>query len=77
MRQVQLTCHTGGASVETNAGFEGLAMGNVRRVLAGGEALTAVNAGEVEEWRERGGVGVAQGGGGVERVVSRGEEGCD
>ncbi|MDI1492984.1 MAG: hypothetical protein OHK93_004768 [Ramalina farinacea] len=62
MRQVQLTCHTGGASVETNAGFEALAMGNVRRVLEGGQALTAVNKGEVEEWRERG--GFAQGGGG-------------
>ena len=64
--------------METNAGFEGLAMGNVRRVLEGGEALTAVNKGEVEGWRERG--GVAQGGGGtsgMERVVSRGEEGCD
>ena len=35
MRYVQLTCHTGGASVETNRGFEKLAMENVEGMLLG------------------------------------------
>ncbi|KAL9099546.1 MAG: hypothetical protein Q9163_004966, partial [Psora crenata] len=43
MTQVCLTCHTGGASVETNHGFERLAMENVEAVLQGKEPLTAVN----------------------------------
>ncbi|KAL9631022.1 MAG: hypothetical protein Q9164_006117 [Protoblastenia rupestris] len=43
MNQVCLTCHTGGASVETNIGFERLVMENVEAVLQGGEPLTAVN----------------------------------
>ena len=44
MRNVQLTCHTGGASIETNIGFEKLAMENVAGVLSGKGAVTAVNA---------------------------------
>ncbi|KAG8525954.1 uncharacterized protein KY384_000716 [Bacidia gigantensis] len=42
-RQVQLTCHTGGASLETNNGFERLVMENVEAVLEGRQAKTAVN----------------------------------
>jgi len=43
MRNVTLTCHTGGGSVDTIVGFERLAMENVEAVLSGREALTAVN----------------------------------
>ena len=47
---VFVTCHTGGASVETNIGFERLCLGNVERVLLRGErAETGVNEGMVEE----------------------------
>jgi len=42
-RDVTLTCHTGGGSVETIKGFERLAMENVLAVLSGEEPLTAVN----------------------------------
>lgn len=42
-RDVTLTCHTGGASVETIVAFERLAMENVEAVLLGREPLTAVN----------------------------------
>ncbi|KAL8718060.1 MAG: hypothetical protein Q9225_004768 [Loekoesia sp. 1 TL-2023] len=43
MMNVTMTSHTGGGSVETNDGFERLAMENVERVLRGEEALTGVN----------------------------------
>ena len=43
MRNVTLTSHTGGSSMETVLGFERLAMQNVEAVLDGEEALTAVN----------------------------------
>lgn len=42
-RDVMMTCHTGGGSVETIKGFEKLAMQNVRAVLNGDEPLTCVN----------------------------------
>jgi len=42
-RDVTLTCHTGGGSVETIKGFEKLAMENVIAVLSGQEPLTCVN----------------------------------
>lgn len=41
---VTLTSHTAGGSVETNIGFERLAMENVELVLSGGAALTPVNS---------------------------------
>ncbi|KAL8733057.1 MAG: hypothetical protein Q9181_003728 [Wetmoreana brouardii] len=44
MPNVLMTCHTGGGAVETNIGFEELAMENVERVLNGQEPLTPVNA---------------------------------
>ncbi|GAB7340859.1 hypothetical protein MBLNU457_7219t1 [Dothideomycetes sp. NU457] len=43
MRQVNLTCHNAGGAIETNIGFERLAMENVQRVLTGQEPLTPVN----------------------------------
>ena len=43
MRNVMMTSHTGGSSLETVAEFERLAMENVERVLQGKKALTAVN----------------------------------
>ncbi|KAL9123498.1 MAG: hypothetical protein Q9217_007068 [Psora testacea] len=44
MRQVVLTCHTAGASVETNEGFERSVMENVEAVLVGKGPLSAVNS---------------------------------
>ncbi|KAL8704484.1 MAG: hypothetical protein Q9201_002359 [Fulgogasparrea decipioides] len=44
MPNVLMTSHTGGGVVETNVGFEELAMENVERVLNGQEPLTPVNA---------------------------------
>ncbi|KAK9249270.1 hypothetical protein V1506DRAFT_450648 [Lipomyces tetrasporus] len=46
---VTLTCHNGGGSLETNYGFESLAMENVYLVLTGREPLTPVNAQLVRE----------------------------
>lgn len=43
MRQVNLTCHNAGGAIETNHGFERLAMENVQAVLSGKEPLTPVN----------------------------------
>ena len=43
MRNVTLTSHTGGGSVETAMGFEKLVMQNVEAVLEGRDALTPVN----------------------------------
>lgn len=43
MRQVNLTCHNAGGAIETNIGFERLAMENIECVLMGKEALTPVN----------------------------------
>lgn len=45
MRNVTMTPHTGGGSVNTMIGFESLAMENVQAVLNGREALTPVNLG--------------------------------
>jgi len=42
-RDATLTCHTGGASVETIIAFERLVLENVEAVLTGQEPLTAVN----------------------------------
>lgn len=42
--KVTVTSHTGGGALETNVGFERLAMENVERVLRGNEPLTPVNA---------------------------------
>lgn len=44
MRNVTLTCHTAGGAIETNYGFERLAMENVEQMLISGKALTPVNA---------------------------------
>lgn len=43
MKNVTLTCHTAGGALETNIGFERLAMENVRLVLRGEDPLTPVN----------------------------------
>lgn len=43
LRNVTLTCHTGGGTVESMIGFERLAMENVEKVLNGEAALTGVN----------------------------------
>ena len=43
MENVELTCHTGGGSVETNIGFERLSMQNCEEVLHGRLPFTAVN----------------------------------
>ena len=48
MPNVQLTCHTGGGSVNTIKGFEKLAMENVELVLQGKPPRTAVNAARVQ-----------------------------
>ena len=50
MRNVTLTCHTGGGSIETAMGFEKLVMQNVEAVLEGRQALTAVNQGLVDNY---------------------------
>lgn len=42
-RQVNLTCHNAGGAIETNYGFERLAMENVQAVLRGKGPLTPVN----------------------------------
>lgn len=42
-RNVTLTCHTGGGTVDSMIGFERLAMENVEKVLNGEAALTGVN----------------------------------
>ncbi|KAI2470503.1 hypothetical protein F4781DRAFT_441805 [Annulohypoxylon bovei var. microspora] len=44
MRNVTLTCHTAGGALETNFGFERLAMENIEAFLLKGKALTPVNA---------------------------------
>ncbi|KAI4784856.1 putative D-mandelate dehydrogenase [Aureobasidium sp. EXF-3400] len=44
MRNVTLTCHNAGGALETNYGFERLAMENVEQMLISGKALTPVNA---------------------------------
>jgi lactate dehydrogenase-like 2-hydroxyacid dehydrogenase len=43
MRNVMLTSHTAGSTMDTYIGFERLAMENIERVLTGQEALTPVN----------------------------------
>lgn len=43
LRNVTLTCHTGGGALESMIGFERLAMENVEKVLNGQPALTGVN----------------------------------
>ena len=42
--KVDMTCHTGGGTLETNVDFERLSMENVDAVLNGREPLTPVNA---------------------------------
>ena len=44
MRNVTLTCHNAGGAIETNWGFERLAMENIEALLLHGKALTPVNA---------------------------------
>jgi len=44
MRNVTLTCHNAGGAIETNYGFERLAMENVEAMLLHGKSLTPVNA---------------------------------
>ncbi|KAK7749308.1 hypothetical protein SLS62_008277 [Diatrype stigma] len=44
MRNVTLTCHNAGGAIETNYGFERLAMENIEALLLRGKALTPVNA---------------------------------
>ena len=51
MENVTLTSHTGGGSIETNIGFERLAMENVEAVLTGRDPLTAVNMKALRERR--------------------------
>ncbi|KAI4168766.1 MAG: hypothetical protein LQ343_006148 [Gyalolechia ehrenbergii] len=53
MSNVTMTCHTGGGAVETNVGFERLAMENVERVLSKREALTGVNGHLIAEIGKR------------------------
>jgi lactate dehydrogenase-like 2-hydroxyacid dehydrogenase len=43
MSNVTLTCHNAGGAMDTNIGFERLAMENIEKVLTGQEALTPVN----------------------------------
>jgi lactate dehydrogenase-like 2-hydroxyacid dehydrogenase len=45
--RVMLTCHNAGGTVETHVGFEELSMRNILAVLRGGEAVTAVNLGDL------------------------------
>jgi lactate dehydrogenase-like 2-hydroxyacid dehydrogenase len=42
-RNVSLTCHNAGGAIETNVGFEALAMQNIEAVLTGKAPLTPVN----------------------------------
>ena len=58
MRNVTLTSHTAGSSVETVTGFERLVLENVGAVLNGERALTAVNAHLIREEAE---IGVVNG----------------
>ena len=58
--RVKLTCHTGGASVETNNGFEKLVMLNVENVLLGREPLTPVNLHLIRRFRGESGQGVRE-----------------
>ena len=44
MRNVTLTCHNAGGAIETNYGFERLAMENVEAMLLHRRSLTPVNA---------------------------------
>jgi phosphoglycerate dehydrogenase-like enzyme len=44
MRNVTLTAHNAGGAIETNYGFERLAMENVESLLLTGKSLTPVNA---------------------------------
>ncbi|KAI0880770.1 uncharacterized protein GGS22DRAFT_79985 [Annulohypoxylon maeteangense] len=44
MNNVTLTCHNAGGAIETNFGFERLAMENIEAFLLQGKALTPVNA---------------------------------
>ena len=44
LRNVTLTCHNAGGALETNYGFEALAMQNIEAVLTGKKPLTPVNA---------------------------------
>ena len=44
MRNVTVTAHNAGGAIETNYGFERLAMENVEQMLISGKALTPVNA---------------------------------
>ncbi|KAI1373029.1 hypothetical protein F4677DRAFT_430799 [Hypoxylon crocopeplum] len=44
MRNVTLTAHNAGGAIETNIGFERLAMENIEAFLLKGKALTPVNA---------------------------------
>ena len=67
--QVQLTCHTGGASVETNAGFELLVLQNVEEVLSGRGSVTGVNEHLLGRRRGQGG-GEGMDGVGVGREVN-------
>ena len=55
---VSLTCHTGGASLETMVGFERLVLENVESVLGGGRGVTVVNR---HALRERRGTGFVNG----------------
>lgn len=43
MRNVTLTCHNAGGALDTNIGFESLAMENIEEYLLRGKALTPVN----------------------------------
>ena len=53
MRNVTLTSHTGGGTVQTAMGFEKLVMQNVEAVLEGRDALTAVNQSLVDGCRSK------------------------
>ena len=44
MNNVTLTCHNGGGAIETNHGFERLAMENIESFVLKGKPLTPVNA---------------------------------
>ena len=43
MKNVTLTCHNAGGALDTNIGFESLAMENIEEYLLQGKALTPVN----------------------------------
>ena len=53
MRNVTLTSHTGGGTVQTAIGFEKLVMQNVEAVLEGRGALTAVNQALVDRYFQK------------------------